>query len=751
MNKTKRILSITITIFTVLSYFPLLGTVNIAQAALLQAGPISTLNGFPVWYQDNNGVAIQLCLGINPDGTGLPDPLCVLPGAGEEPNFDPLLPISFPSNFPGEAFWWLAEIVENGVGQPDAEGGTGRLKFRYALEAAFTVENPTPNEQILFLRVNLMPISHLVPGANYLVTHPFGQFTVHAGDALLPDGLPNPAAGVADDGKFLRIEDGAFAPPITPLTAASILPATETNIGSFLRMVNPAPPAGYLGDGLAIGTITSGPNGNFLEIAGPNIDVGNIDGDGNPNKLHLIDRWMVSGKIAVIDTVAPAIASVTPAEVAVDAAGNAPTNTVISANITDDLGARVTTIDLSVLSNDFTTVLNGIQEVPATVSAGTGSGAFMIDTVANTLNFNISYSGLQGGAETAAHIHGPAIAGVNALPVFDLPFGASKIGAWNYPENLEADILAGRMYINIHTTLFPNGEIRGQILRTPNIQNMIMNAGTVTNGTWSIIIPSIPGLGTYILPISTSDGSNVTNFVFELSAVNPAPIANADTATIGVNIGETATLDVLANDTDSNGNLPLSLVSVQNISAGTATINGNRVIITTPNNVFAGEITAQYTVADSLGATSNGNITVTVVRSVFTTITVTPNPLTVPLSGNRQLNAIAKDQFGTPLSSQPAITWTSSNNQVATVSGTGLVNGAALGNTQITAASGAISAVVNVTVTSGPVCETTADFDLSGAISNLEILNHVRAWKAGTVLNLEILNAIRFWKTGTGC
>lgn len=106
--------------------------------------------------------------------------------------------------------------------------------------------------------------------------------------------------------------------------------------------------------------------------------------------------------------------------------------------------------------------LRGGQEVPPVVTNARGCGRFEIDVNANTLKFHISFGGLSS-PETAAHIHGPAGPGVNAGVVFPLPSGNPKVGVWNYPQALEADILAGRMYVNIHTGQFPGGEIRGQI------------------------------------------------------------------------------------------------------------------------------------------------------------------------------------------------------------------------------------------------------------------------------------------------
>lgn len=272
-----RLFIITLSVFVpaiAMSAFP-------AQAALSQIGPIDPNNGFPLWYEDSQKTRISLCIaGAN----GFADPNCILPGIDE--GFDASLPVSFPENFPVESFWWIADsdVVPAGV------AGSGRVHLRYALESAFASDTPETNQQIAFLRVNLGPISGLVPGAIYTVTHPFGSFTVTA-DAL----------GVAPRH---RDEDGAFVPPLTQVSAGSFLGAPETQISTFLKMANPTPPAGYLGDGITLGTITSGPNGNFVRVTGPNIDTTDYDGDGNANQLTII-HWTVAGKLFVETAPAP--------------------------------------------------------------------------------------------------------------------------------------------------------------------------------------------------------------------------------------------------------------------------------------------------------------------------------------------------------------------------------------------------------------------------------------------------------------
>jgi hypothetical protein len=107
--------------------------------------------------------------------------------------------------------------------------------------------------------------------------------------------------------------------------------------------------------------------------------------------------------------------------------------------------------------------LDGDQEVPPVVTGASGSGEFVLNKDANTLNFEIAYENLEG-VETAAHIHGFSGPGVDSGVLFTLPVGSPKIGVWSFDEAQEQSILDGMTYVNIHSDLHPGGEIRGQIV-----------------------------------------------------------------------------------------------------------------------------------------------------------------------------------------------------------------------------------------------------------------------------------------------
>lgn len=114
----------------------------------------------------------------------------------------------------------------------------------------------------------------------------------------------------------------------------------------------------------------------------------------------------------------------------------------------------------------FEATLSASQEVPPTSSAGTGQAEVRLDKATSTLSWKVTYTGLTGPA-VAAHIHGPAAAGVNAN--VSVPFsnvGTSPItGQATVTPAQVAQLEAGQMYVNVHTAANKGGEIRGQLHR----------------------------------------------------------------------------------------------------------------------------------------------------------------------------------------------------------------------------------------------------------------------------------------------
>lgn len=90
---------------------------------------------------------------------------------------------------------------------------------------------------------------------------------------------------------------------------------------------------------------------------------------------------------------------------------------------------------------------------------------------------------------------------------------------------------------------------------------------------------------------------------------NQPPVANADGASVG-SCGSIV-VNVVANDTDPDGNYPLHLTAIVSATAGAASVASSTSIFFEAPQGPAGSVVT-YTVADSLGATANGTLTVSV-------------------------------------------------------------------------------------------------------------------------------------------
>jgi hypothetical protein len=91
---------------------------------------------------------------------------------------------------------------------------------------------------------------------------------------------------------------------------------------------------------------------------------------------------------------------------------------------------------------------------------------------------------------------------------------------------------------------------------------------------------------------------------------------------------------------------------------------------------------------------------------VLTTITVSPASASVQTGGTRQFTAAGLDQFGNPMSPQPAFTWSVSGGGTINSSGLFTAGSTAGGPFTVTAASGGVSGTASVTVTATPVLTT---------------------------------------------
>lgn len=162
----------------------------------------------------------------------------------------------------------------------------------------------------------------------------------------------------------------------------------------------------------------------------------------------------------------------------------------------------------------FVANLSSANEIPPTASTATGFASVVLDPTAETMQVNVTFSGLTTPA-TAAHIHCclpspffPMNVGVAttvpAFPGFPVPpnipppgvtsgdyhsavLSLLDAGTYNpvfvamFPGGIPqaaVALIAGiendETYLNIHTMMFPNGEIRGFLVAAPEPASLVL-------------------------------------------------------------------------------------------------------------------------------------------------------------------------------------------------------------------------------------------------------------------------------------
>lgn len=115
--------------------------------------------------------------------------------------------------------------------------------------------------------------------------------------------------------------------------------------------------------------------------------------------------------------------------------------------------------------------LSGVNERNAAAATpGTGAGTFAL--VRNQLTLNVTYRDLLSPA-TASHVHGPAsffqsvgvLVGLDSLNGGVDGVAGGLSGTVSLVTSNLLSVIDGSTYVNFHTTNYPAGEIRGQILR----------------------------------------------------------------------------------------------------------------------------------------------------------------------------------------------------------------------------------------------------------------------------------------------
>ncbi len=266
--------------------------------------------------------------------------------------------------------------------------------------------------------------------------------------------------------------------------------------------------------------------------------------------------------------------------------------------------AEDTVATINVLTNDTDVDGNTLNVATATVPAAQGTVTINADKTLRftpALNFNgtatISYSINDGNGGTAS-----AQVTVTVTPVNDAPVANNDTATT--PEDTVVNF----------AVLGNDSDVDGDTLSVTTATVPAAQGTVAINADKTLrFTPALNFNGPATISYSISDGNGGTasaQAVVTVSGVNDAPVANNDTATTPEDTA--ATITVLTNDTDADGN-PLSVTTATVPAAqGTVTINANGTLLFTPAANFNGTATISYTISDGNGGSASAQVTVTV-------------------------------------------------------------------------------------------------------------------------------------------
>jgi hypothetical protein len=180
----------------------------------------------------------------------------------------------------------------------------------------------------------------------------------------------------------------------------------------------------------------------------------------------------------------------------------------------------------------FVADLTGAQETPPNNSTATGRATLLLSPDEKTGRVSLVFNGLSS-AQTDAHIHGPATLGVSAPPVFPMPLGQISDFQINLTQVQVQDLKNGLFYINVHSSNFPAGEIRGQFASSlSNISVQFGASSYIVNENAGSVTVNVTRIGNTTNPVTinyaTSNGT----------ATQPADYSNS-AGTLQFAAGET--------------------------------------------------------------------------------------------------------------------------------------------------------------------------------------------------------------------
>ncbi len=228
---------------------------------------------------------------------------------------------------------------------------------------------------------------------------------------------------------------------------------------------------------------------------------------------------------------------------------------------------------LSVSAQSFSALLTGAAEVPGPGDAD-GTGLAVITIRGTTVTYTVFHQGI--GTPTLAHIHRGA-AGTANPPVVDFNINTLLNGSVTGVSQALIDEIRANpsgFYVNVHTSEFPGGAIRGQLVAT--------GGGEGTRTSFIPVIGKVAGASNtnFVTDLRiVNNGGALANVTLDFFASNAAGLgAPSATQNVTVAAGEQRVLNDVVGATlgVTSGLGGLRITSDQNIVAAARVINDLR-------------------------------------------------------------------------------------------------------------------------------------------------------------------------------
>lgn len=187
---------------------------------------------------------------------------------------------------------------------------------------------------------------------------------------------------------------------------------------------------------------------------------------------------------------------------------------------------------------------SGDNQVPPVSSDASASGSLSVDRDSGALSGTLSVSGV---TLTAAHIHRGA-AGISGGVVVGLAQSGSDPDDWQVPSGSQlsadelAELLAGTLYVNLHSAAHPTGELRAQIV-PDGIR--VMRAEMVGEQQ----LPPVASGGSAVGYVTVDDASRAITANLRHSGISDASAAHIHSGVAGTSGG--IVLGLTLNGTDA--------------------------------------------------------------------------------------------------------------------------------------------------------------------------------------------------------